>query len=168
MSFEGGTLDRAVHQSVYNHLKDRLTNIGWFTAGRNHSPINFISGRPKAASESTVPVNTVALVDEEVSGESFEMGSDATANCYKYALEMYAESEAVGRALMGDVRKILLGNYPGQSIYPIIDLYDYTQTPAVYIRYMDVCDVKWSHPTTKDLYQRYWFKVEWTVTDYDL
>lgn len=168
MAFVGGTRDRAVHQSVYNFLKNHLTTLDWFDSGRAHQPINFIAGRPKQASEATVPVNTVALVDEEVAVSDFEMGTDGTQNKYKFTLEMYAESDSVGRALMGDVRKLLAGQYPGLSLYPIIDLMDYSQTPAVYVDYMDVCDIVWSHPTSKDLYQRFWFQVSWTVTDYDI
>lgn len=168
MAFQGGTRDRAVHQSTFNFLKDHFTALGWFDSGRAHQPINFIAGRPKQASETTVPINTVVLVDEEVESKDFEMGTEASEDKYQFTVEMYAENEAVGRALMGDVRKLVSGQFPGRSIYPIIDLYDYSQDPAVYVSYMDVTDVKWSHPTSKELYQRFWFKVEFAVTDYTL
>lgn len=168
MVFAGDVRDRSIYKSVYVFLKNSLETIGWFNAERDHSPIVFQPGRPAQSTIDTISPNTLVLYDKGIETSDFEMGTEAGLNKWTFGIDLYAESEPLGRALVADLRKILAGQYPGVSMYPIIHLYDYSQTPEVYVTYMDVDDIKVTHPTSKELYQRFWFQLEWTLTDYDI
>jgi hypothetical protein len=167
MTLSGGTRARCVKRSVYDVVKAGLTTIGWFNSGRNHAPINLIPDRPDFSSNVTVPANTCALFVGGSESSQLELGSYSIQDEYQMWFEIYAEDDQLGIALSKDIQKILQGAYPGVNDVPTLILYDYTQSPAVNSGYLDICDVKFTHPDGNETWQRYWFKVMFCVTDYD-
>ena len=127
---EGGLRDRLIDAAMFNKLKEGLASQGWFDAGRQHRPIKCIDA-PVEDDEQIAP-NIVAMSSEGVSPTDLELGSNATVETFDYWFDIYAESDAVGKHLSGDIRAVFQGHFPADGFSePVVDVYDQTMaTPA--------------------------------------
>jgi hypothetical protein len=114
----GGRRSRLIGESLFRTIDDGLTQLGWKESPALNYPLNVVA---EAVDDDTeVPLNTLAVAAEDVSGDEAELG-------------FFAESLWVARHVAGDVRDIVRGRFPdiGRA-HPTIDVYDWEQaTPTL-------------------------------------
>ncbi len=120
---------------MFQHLKDGLATQGWFDAGRQHRPVRCVSDAMDET-EQIVP-NLIAMSSESSSGTDLEMGSGATVETIDYWFDIYAESDALGRQISGDIRAIFQGHFAGN---PVVDVFDWSLATPSRIFSVEVVD----------------------------
>lgn len=123
MVLEGGLRDRMVFESVLEAIKADLIARGWFAAGRWHKPILIVDEFPD--SEAEVALNTLAFSLGDTVSREFELGSKAELLTVPMYVDFFAESDGVGRHVVGDIHSYVqvAGQFP---------VFDYRQpTPPV-------------------------------------
>lgn len=130
-TYVGGLRARLIHDSLFYMLRDGLRALGWLTAGPSHAPITFLAEPTQADQE--VPINTVALADDDSRGEDLELGSNYAEQRWTFFVDFYAENDPIGLHLIRDVKDLLEGRMPSIGrTRPVVYVYDWTlATPAV-------------------------------------
>lgn len=143
----GGKRLRLIKQAFAETVHDALEDLDWFDSGRKHKPIGFTT--EQIASVDEVLPNLVSVSSEDVVGEEIELGSGLEENRWDFYVDIYAENEALGIELAGDVRDILRGKMPsiGRGI-PHIDVLDYRLATPTHLFYVEVEDVDMVRPRT--------------------
>lgn len=162
----GGLRARLIRESLYQLLNDNLSSLGWFNSGRYHGAISFNSEPVSIQDE--IPLNTLALSDDEMDDEFLEMGSNLSENSWTFYVDFYAESDALGLHLIRDIRDILGGRYGSslsrdRSAFPV---YDYRQaTPSVAF-YCDIENVFVDKALAfQKPWQKHWYSCQFQVID---
>lgn len=164
----GGLRSRLIDDSLYYVLKQALTALGWFNTGRQHKPIDFVNEARDPVGLPEIAINTLALSGENIANQSGELGSQFSEFTRNYYVDFFAESDALGKHLIGDIADLLLGRMAsaGRS-NPVIDVYDWRQaTPTIQFR-VEVDNVNidrahgFPHPWT-----RHWYSCQFTLTDF--
>jgi len=101
MPLEGGLRDRMVLESILRDIETHLTSLGWFNAGREHKPITIVDEYPSDTDE--VALNTIAFSLGDNRSSPTEMGSKAETLYIPIFVDMFAESDGLGRHVIGDV-----------------------------------------------------------------
>lgn len=159
MSFiEGGLRDRLLFESFHAMIKDALTEIGWFQSGRQHKPINFVTTAVDLDKE--IPDNTLAVSTEDLDDEPAELGSTLTFDRVMAWVDFYAESDALGRHLQGDVRDILRGKMESidrtDPSFMVVDMREPDPKPELFlVEIENVATVRDKRPGG----QRHWYAV---------
>lgn len=165
MPFYGGLRQRLIKDSVYNHVRDCLDTIGWFDAGRQHKPIAM---RAKPAEfDEEIALNTLVIAPEDLSEDDWEMGSRMAEHTWTFYVDFYAENDAIGQHLVGDVKDILAGRFPtAGATRSRIPVYDYTQATPPIVFYVDIEEplIDRAHDFPKD-YQKFWYACRFFVVD---
>lgn len=157
MTLRGGLRDRMLRHSVGEHIREELAALGWFDSGRQHRPLNIVDGFPTAE----VPINTLAFSTNMAYGMSFEMGSRAEEHLTAMFVDIFAESDALGLELVGDIYAFLKEN-PHLPVYDYRD--DEPRTPVFYVEVMD--DVEKRQPANaSNNWQRNWYVCAFTLED---
>lgn len=162
----GGLRKRLVRESLYVMLREALDDLHWFDSGRQHAPIEFNS-EPVDPQEK-VPINTLAISDEDDSNTEMELGSNLTESSWTFYVDFFAEKDSLGLHLISDVADILAGRMAsiGRSD-PSFDVYDWTQATPTVLFTCQIEDVfrdkavTWEKP-----HQRHWYSVRLQVLDY--
>jgi len=166
MTIVGGLRSRLIYDSIRIEIERALGQIGWFDAGRQHLPINFVALPIDDSQE--IPLSTLVLVGgNAVDPEPLELGTDYAEHKRVYYLDFYAENQSVGEHLIFDCKGILEGRMPSISRgSPTIQIYDYTQaTPPVMATVeIDNVEVDKGHVFNYP-YQKYWYSCMFEVTD---
>lgn len=150
-------------------LRESLDNLNWFSPSANHRAVT-ITVEPLDDKDGKTPLlpNIVAITDEEMTSLDAELGSNLSDQEWFYAIDVYAESQTVGRHLAGDIRAILEGRM--QSIgrdSPVLDVYDLTQATPSVIFSCEISSVEsgrvrnFSKP-----YQKNWFVITFVLSDF--
>lgn len=162
----GGLRARLIHDSLYQMLLAALTDLDWFDSGRQHAAINFIA-RP-VANDEEIPLNTVALVDEDQRAIDEELGSVLAEHRWTYYVDFYAEDDVIGKHLIYDVRDILSGRMPsiGRGD-PSLEVLDYRQATPSELFTVEIEDVivDRAHDFPKP-WQRHWYAARFSVVDH--
>lgn len=111
MTISGGLRARLVRESLYTHVKDSLTDLGWFDPGRYHKPVHIRNYAYKVDEE--IPLNSIVMVDGPMRGEDGEMGSNFVNSKLSFFFDVYAESDAMALHLAMDIRDICEGRING-------------------------------------------------------
>jgi hypothetical protein len=144
-------------ESLGNHIQGNLTTLGWFAAGREHSPISVITGFPNDTDE--VQLNTIAFSVEDAFGEDLELGSKAENHQTAFFVDMFMESDAVGWHLSGDIYYFLKKN-------PILAVYDYSAVGDPIDFRVELSEVdRRKPPRATNAWQRHWFTVSFLAED---
>lgn len=122
----GGLRDRLIEESLHRMLKGALTQLGWLTHSNDRLDVSY-EPEPLPADEAVVP-NLVNVVIEGIDPEEEqELGSTLSDDTHLLYVDVYAESEAVGKQLAGDIRCILEGKMPNVGrTWPVLTVYDFT------------------------------------------
>jgi len=137
----GGLRARLIRDSVFHAVDDALRALGWYEPSSNRSQVSF-RAYPYPLEEQ-VPPNTLALSDENDSGDEMELGSKLTEFTWAMYVDVYGEDDAIALHLAGDVADILAGRMPSVGRgRPAIDVYDYTLATPVVIFGVEVFDVR--------------------------
>lgn len=164
--YVGGLRARLIRDSLYQMIKDGLTNLEWFDPGRHHAPINWRESEVSTTEE--IPLNTLALSDGDTLTQDWEMGSDMSEHSWDFFIDFYAEDSAVGIHLIRDVKDLLEGRFPSIGrVAPVFTVHDYSQanTPALFTCEIENVDVDKAHTFTKP-WQKHWYAIALTVLDY--
>jgi hypothetical protein len=155
-----------IFDNLHAMVRDSLTQLGWFDAGRRHQPVTIAVEQQDVSTQ--VPVNTLAISDENVSSTLFEVGSQLSEDTRFYYVDFFGESDAVAKHIIGDVRDILLGKLTvvGRDS-PTLQVYDLRMPTPARLFGCDILAVNvdrshdFSHP-----WLRHWFSVQFTIVDY--
>lgn len=161
----GGLRARLIRDSIYHVLFDGLADLGWFDSGRQHRAISFPGTVVDQHTE--IPMNTLALVDEDQSEVEGEMGSNLGDFRWTYYVDFYAEDDVIGKHLIYDVRDILAGRMVGvgrtDSSVAVLDYTLATPTQVFVVQLEDII-VDRAHDFPKP-WQRNWYACRFTVLD---
>jgi hypothetical protein len=162
---EGGLRARLIRDSLEQLIVSGLTARGWFSPGRDHSPIAVVES-PTDWDEA-VQVNSIAFVDGGRIDDPMELGSTATEDRWTYYIDFYGEDESIGMDVSGDVCDILRGKLPSigrtDSSLPVYDFRDATPTVAFLCQLENVLLDRgrgFNQP-----WLRYWFSVRVEIID---
>jgi hypothetical protein len=165
-TLRGGLRDRMVLESVLQAVVADLTTQGWFDATvydstpgtRQHRPITVVDEYPDDNAE--VELNTLAFSFSEATGIDGEMGSKLEVHRMDIFVDFFAESDAIGRHVIGDI-------YAYLKEQRVLSVYDYRQaTPPVEFDVDIEDDVAKRKPTRAvNPWQKHWHVVSMTVTD---
>lgn len=127
---EGGLRDRMIDMSIFRYVQDGLTALGWFNASTLRAPV-VMRDTPVGDGEKIEP-NLVCMSNENMMVEDLETGSTGSWNRFDVYFDVYAESDALGKHLIGDIQGILAGQHSDIGcVSPFIQVYDYSQaTPS--------------------------------------
>lgn len=166
MPIYGGLRDRMIELALRQVITDGLTALGWFEEGRYHEPISFVSKMVDANQE--VPVNTLALSGDPFDSQLLELGSTLAEERRQFYVDFFAESEPLGKHLIGDVRDLLRGRMPhvGRD-RPILEVHDRTQPDGTEPAF--VCEIEQvrSEPVRESsaAHRRSWYLCRCEVVD---
>lgn len=165
MTIVGGLRQRLIRESIYRELYRALQARGWFATGRKHKTITFPG--VTETNENEIPLNRLALVDEDMVEFEYEMGSNAVQTSWTFWVDFYAENESLGKDVINDVRDILAGRMSSiDRAAPIIQVYDYTLATPAPIFKVEIEDIVVDR--AKDFpkpYQKFWYACRFTVSD---
>lgn len=163
--YVGGLRARLIHDSFYTMVSDALAALGWFDPAREHRPINLI---PEMQPEGEpIEVNTIVISGLDENDTDAEMGSNLSENRLTYYVDIYAEGEALGSHLKGDVKDILRGKMPsiGRG-RPVLEVRDLTVPAAPLLFVCDIENVVTDRSATfSNPWQRYWWVLRCELVD---
>jgi hypothetical protein len=164
----GGLRTRLIFDNLYLMLKNNLTQLGWLDGNgtRRHAPVQFVVEQQDLTTE--VPINTLTLSDENVTSALWEVGSQLAEDTRWYYVDFFAESDPLGKDLIGDVRDILAGKFVslGRS-GPVLQVLDLRNPTPQYLFECDVMDIRVdrSHGY-RETWLRHWYSVQFALYDY--
>lgn len=162
----GGLRTRMIFDNLYTVINGGLSDLGWYGSGRRHQPITTVVEAQDITH--VVAVNTLALSDENVATELWELGSTLSQDTRYYYVDFFGESDAVAKHLIGDVRDILLGKLSSIGrTSPTLQVYDLRQATPPLLFECDVVNVRvdrshdYEHP-----WLRHWYSIQFALFDY--
>lgn len=165
MTWDGGVRDRLIGQSLYELVLSTLTQRGWLTPNANRRDIVPTPTPIDAWRE--VQLNTLAVFLDSIDGEEAELGSNASNDSHLGVIDFFAESEAVGVQLIGDLRASLEGRLPviGRTA-AILPVYDWRDATPPLLFYCDIEDVKRDRsPESRDPWRQFWMTLTFALVD---
>jgi hypothetical protein len=167
----GGLRERIIRDNLRNMIEESLNELGWFDDGRNHKPVD-IKSAPYDNDVEIVP-NAVGIAFEESFNEELEMGSNLTETSHDAYIDIYAESDAVGMQLSGDIYDIVRGKFSSLALSGIsaqpngrMKIKDPTQAGNPVIFYVGLEEIhmhrnrKW-----RDQFNKFWWTIAVTIID---
>lgn len=168
--FVGGIRTRMIRENFQNMIHDSLDALHWFDANRQHDPLQVLSGDQILENErDQIPIkpNIVAVQLGDAIDTEAELGSVLTNKDAIYFIDVYAENEAVGLHLGGDIVDILLGKF--NSIGrdgPELQVMDLTQDPPVEAFWCEIEDVSMDRVQVyRREYERFYWMISCRVLD---
>lgn len=168
----GGLRARLIRDSVYHVVYDALDELGWFEASvddggtRKHRQVRF-DGKP-VDHDTEIKFNTIALVDEDLTENDVELGSNLAEHSWTFYVDFFAENDTVGKDLINDVRDILGGRYPSVGrVHASVDVLDYrlaTPTPVFRV-WIEELVIDKAHGFPKP-WQKHWYSCRFQVIDH--
>ena len=121
-ALEGGLRDRFLLESAHRWIRHGLTEKGWFSLDAGHAPVS-LRGRALRAEEDIEP-NLITVSKGPTDTNDAETGSNLGEAATELWVTIYAENEAIGIHLQGDVFAMLSGRLasidfdtPGFQVY---------------------------------------------------
>lgn len=154
----GGLRDRLIFESIRNNVVAELTTLGWFGAGREHTAITIVDEFPDDNDE--VALNTLAFSLGDGAGYDRELGNNDESHEMTMFIDFFAEDDAVGRHLRGDIYAYLRAN----DQQPV---YDYSTGGNPQFGTVEVlADIEKRKPERAvNKWQKHWYVVSFTVLD---
>lgn len=156
----GGTLERFVHESFFDLVRDILDAYGWFEEGQWYTPVT-LNPKPEPKSKSPIRPNTAAVMLIDQTQVGWELGSNSGTMSWSAIFDLWAESREVGMHVRSDLLHALAGRAPeiGRD-EPILSVMDSRMaTPEVIcIGYFEELEAN-TDPTPQTPWQENWFSV---------
>ena len=154
----GGARDRFIHESIKSNVVTLLTTLGWFAAGREHSPLVVIDEFPDDNAE--VAPNTLAFSLGDGAGADLELGNNDESHEMVMFIDFFAESDSVGRHVRGDIYEFLRAN-------EIQSVYDYGTSGDPQFAQVEILDdiEKRKPDRAVNSWQKHWYVVSFTILD---
>lgn len=155
----GGKRDRMIIESVLQSAVGYLTTAGWFGPNRYHSAITVVDEFPDDNTPPEVAQNTLAFSHQFSTGEDLEMGAKTETHFITFFFDFFAENDAVGRHLIGDL-------YEWAKVNETVPVYDYSDAgdPLEFYVTMDG-DMETRKPNATNNWQKHWHVLSFTVSD---
>ncbi len=158
-TLEGGLRDRMLLESVLQDIKADLVTRGWFDLGREHGAITIVDEYPDDDAE--VELNTIAFSLGDTRSTALELGSKAETLFVPIFIDMFAESDGLGRHVIGDIHSHV------QSVgqFDVLDYRDATPSMEFRVQLVDG-SIERSKPTRAvNPWQKHWHVVAFVVTE---
>jgi len=128
--YVGGFRYRLIHESLFQMISDSLDQLGWFDGQPGRENVRIV---PEALPlQVEIPLNTIALVDLDMSDTDDEMGSNLSETRWTFYVDFYAADKSIGIHLINDVRDIMKGKMSSIGrISPSFGVYDYSLNPTL-------------------------------------
>lgn len=162
MTAYGGQRDRYIIESFYRMLEGALVDLGWFDLNNpifEKNPMEIVPGPVNHTDE--IHLNTMAVSFEDVTPDPLELGSNGLVLTHEVYVDFFAEDEASGVHVSGDVKAILCGQMPsiGRN-WPVFSVLDWSlATPSE----LFVCSIEQVERNkvhrNEQPWQRYWYTV---------
>lgn len=159
MTVYGGTRSRLIRESIYQELHRVLDELGW---------LDHVTFVPEPLdNNSEIPLNTLALSEEDEQLDEGEMGSTFTVARSSYYLDFYGANQAIATDVTGDLAAALRGRLPEvDRTHATIDVLDYRLATPTALFSVDVTSVRRDrtlNPTKPWL--KHWHMVWFTIED---
>lgn len=163
--YVGGLRARLIRDSLFYMLRDGLTDLGWLTSQPSHLPITLLAEPTEADQE--VPLNTIALADDDVRGEDVELGSGLAEQSWNFFVDFYAENDPIGLHLIRDVKDMLEGRIASIGrTRPILSVQDWTLATPVEVFACEIEDVRTARAHDfPHAWLRHWHTCSFTLID---
>lgn len=155
----GGLRDRMVLESIFRDVQAKLQALGWFDSNRQHQDITMVDEYPDTAVE--VPINTLAVSYGSSFQSRLEMGSRSEVWRQIVYVDFFAESDALGRHLIGDI-------YAHVNEQMGFSVWNYSIATPVIDFYIEVMDesVETDRPTNvTNPWEKHWYMLAFTIED---
>ena len=166
MTVHGGLRRRLIHDNLFYMIQGSMDQLGWFGTTFAKKSVELLP-EPVDSREEILP-NKVSLSAEDMVSMEFEVGSYSEQNNCEYYIDIFAEDEAVGNHLSGDLYDILRGKYGSIGrTRPTFEVYDLTNDgqPFLFTCYIEEIEKQrvreWENPQSK-----YWWVIGFMVVDY--
>lgn len=160
----GGKRIRLIRESLFQEVKDGLTDLGWFASGRKHLPVSIRSKEIDRNEE--IPLNTIVLADGGIFETNIEMGSTLAEFSMSFYFDVYAESDAMGVHLAGDIRDLLQGRFTSIRNMQTIRAYDYSLTTPTQFATVQIVGVAMDKAQTfSKPFEEHWYSISVTLED---
>lgn len=166
MTIQGGLRHRLIKDSLFNMIHDSLDMVGWFDSGRNHLPINMVARQ--VPDDEEIPLNTLSLSSGDLDEQEWETGSMMAEHTWIFYVDFYAENDALGSHVIGDVRDIVAGRFEDAGrTRPNFPVYDYRDATPPIAFYCDIEEVLVDKATDFPRpWQKHWYACRFMVVDY--
>ncbi len=165
--YVGGLRDRLITENLRNLIEDVLDSLGWFDSGNQLrlQPLTVISTPVDSSTE--IEPNIVSVVAEDSDSFEAEMGSLLSEFRSSYAVDIYAEDDATGKHLAGDVRAILEGRFASLGrVGTEVEVYDLTQATPTVIFTIDLENISMGKQRFYNKpYEKFWWTIVFDVVD---
>lgn len=101
----GGLRDRMLLQCVTDDIVANLVTRGWYGVERSHKPFTVVDEYPNDGDD--VAENTIAFSLGDTVSRPLELGSAAEILSVPIFVDMFAESDALGRHVVGDIHEFV-------------------------------------------------------------
>jgi hypothetical protein len=158
MALEGGLRNRMILESILRAIEADMTTRGWFDAGQ-FSPITIIDEYPDEKSE--VALNTMAFSFGDTASAPMELGARAETISFPIFVDFFAESDGLGRHVIGDVYDYVMKNQQ-------FTVYDYSQvTPTVefVVQVMEYSTEMRKPDRAVNAWQKHWYVCAFAIED---
>jgi hypothetical protein len=165
----GGLRSRLIFDNLFYLIQTNLDQLGWLDGnGRRHSPIHLVVESQDITTE--IPINTLTLSDENMSSVPWEVGSQLTQDTRYYYVDFFAESDPVGKHLIGDVRDVLHGKYASLGrTAPNLDVWDLRTNgqPTNLLFSCDLINIRVDRAHGyREPWLRHWYSIQFALLDW--
>jgi hypothetical protein len=162
----GGIRYRLIKDNLEMMLRDSLDSIGWFNSGRKHAPVSIIGESVNPHVE--IKPNIISISTENMETTEWEMGSGLEEHRWDVYLDIFAESNAMGLHLAGDIQDVLKGKMPSiDRDRPILDVFDIRMATPVKIFTCQLENVQMARVRNwTDPWNEHWWALLVEVVDY--
>ena len=155
---EGGLRTRMILESVLRAIEADLTTRGWFDDGE-FSPITIIDEYPDEKAE--VAINTLAFSLGDSRTEPMELGARSETVTFPIFVDMFAESDGLGRHVVGDVYEFVMKN----QRFTVYDYRQTTPTAEFVVQYVEHSGETRKPDRAVNAWQKHWHVCAFAVAD---
>lgn len=145
-------------ESILKAIEANLTTRGWFDDGE-FSPITIIDEYPDDTDE--VAVNTIAISLGDSRTEPLELGGKSEEIVLPIFVDMFAESDGLGRHVVGDVYEFLMKNQK----FTVYDYREATPTEEFVVQYIEYTAETRKPDRAVNAWQKHWHVCAFAVSD---
>jgi hypothetical protein len=166
MAYVGGKRQRLIKDNMRLQIESGLEALGWLDEDRPHKPVRVIADQIEPNEE--ISPNLVAVIIEDFSFESMGIGQDDSLeeNRINTFVEIFAENNAIGQHLTGDVLDLLRGKFTqinDDTCLEVLDL-GHEDTPVIF--YCEYEDFEVQKNRSWDLpFNKYWWTIAVDIVD---
>jgi hypothetical protein len=146
-------------ESIAQDIKADLQAKGWFDLGRQHGPITVVDEYPDDNAE--VELNTLAISQGDVGVRPTELGSKAETIFIPIFCDFFAESDGLGRHLIGDIA----AHVNDVGTFVVYDYQEVVPTAEFNVHYVSDSLERTKPQRAVNAWQKHWYVCAFVVTE---